>query len=34
MNFKKEKQRKLELALKKNLRKRKTFQKKIKKNKI
>tara|TARA_B100000686_G_C16405460_1_gene769471 strand:+ start:383 stop:487 length:105 start_codon:yes stop_codon:yes gene_type:complete len=33
MNFKKEKQRKLELALKKNLRKRKTFQKKIKKNK-
>tara|TARA_B100000029_G_scaffold81399_1_gene72396 strand:- start:588 stop:692 length:105 start_codon:yes stop_codon:yes gene_type:complete len=34
MNSKKEKQRKLELALKKNLRKRKTFQKKIKKNKI
>ncbi len=34
MNSKKEKQSKLELALKKNLRKRKTFQKKIKKNKI
>ena len=34
MNSKKEKQKKLELALKKNLRKRKTFQKKIKKNKI
>tara|TARA_Y100001970_G_scaffold212995_1_gene260199 strand:+ start:71 stop:175 length:105 start_codon:yes stop_codon:yes gene_type:complete len=33
MNSKKEKLSKLELALKKNLRKRKTFQKKIKKNK-
>jgi len=32
MNSRKDKQRKLELALKKNLKKRKVFQKKIKKN--
>ena len=32
MNSKKDKIRKLELALKRNLKKRKTFQKKVKKN--